>query len=80
MTVAIISICGALVGANGRSINMMIASGALFGVGSEFQDLCYACVRELVPNRYRIVAVGDPGMSLAIIFSSPVISYAFVAY
>ncbi|KAG9249765.1 fungal trichothecene efflux pump [Emericellopsis atlantica] len=80
MTGAIISICGALVGANGRSINMMIASGALFGVGSGFQELCYACVQELVPNRYRIAAVGGLDVSLAIAFSSPVISYAFIAY
>lgn len=80
MTGAIISICGCLVGANGTSINMMIASGALFGVGSGFQELCYACVQEVVPNRYRIPAVGGLDVSLALAFSSPVISYAFIAY
>ncbi|KAL2759931.1 hypothetical protein ACRALDRAFT_2050377 [Sodiomyces alcalophilus JCM 7366] len=80
MTGALISIAGCLVGANGKSINQMIASGALFGVGSGFQELCYACVQEVVPNRYRVMAVGGLDISLAIAFSSPVISYAFIAY
>lgn len=80
MTGAIISICGALVGANGRSINQMIASGALFGVGAGFQELCYACVQELVPNRHRIAAVGGLDVSLAIAFSSPVVAYCFIAF
>lgn len=80
ITGAIISICGALVGANATSINQMIASGALFGVGSGFQELCYACAQELVPNHHRIIAVGGLDISLAIAFSSPVISYAFIAY
>ena len=80
MTGAIISIAGCLVGANGQSINQMIASGALFGVGSGFQELCYACVQEAVPNKHRIKAVGGLDVSLALAFSSPVISYAFIAY
>ncbi|KAK0386633.1 hypothetical protein NLU13_6468 [Sarocladium strictum] len=80
MTGAVISICGCLVGANGRSINMMIASGALFGVGSGFQELCYACVQEVVPNRWRIPAVGGLDVSLALAFTSPVVSYSFIAY
>ncbi|KAH7038227.1 fungal trichothecene efflux pump [Microdochium trichocladiopsis] len=80
MTGALISICGTLVGANGRSINQMIVSGALFGIGSGFQELCYACVQECVPNRYRIMAVGGLDVSLALAFSSPVVAYAFIAY
>ncbi|KAM0327457.1 hypothetical protein ACHAQA_005745 [Verticillium albo-atrum] len=80
MTGALISICGCLVGANGQSINQMIASGALFGVGSGFQELCYACVQEAVPNRYRVMAVGGLDVSLALAFSSPLVSYAFIAY
>jgi MFS family permease len=80
MTGAIISICGTLVGANGKSINQMIVSGALFGIGSGFQELCYACVQECVPNRYRIMAVGGLDVSLALAFSSPLVSYAFIAY
>lgn len=55
---AAISIIGSLVGANGKSINMMIASGALFGVGSGFQEMAYACVQEILPNRHRMVGVG----------------------
>jgi len=80
MTGALISITGCIVGANGKSINMMIASGALFGIGAGFQELCYACVQEAVPNRYRVAAVGGLDTSLAIAFSSPVVAYAFIAY
>jgi len=80
MTGALISICGTLVGANGRNINQMIVSGALFGIGSGFQELCYACVQECVPNRYRVMAVGGLDVSLALAFSSPVVAYAFIAY
>jgi MFS family permease len=80
MTGAVISICGTLVGANGKSINQMIASGVLFGIGSGFQELCYASVQELVPNRYRVMAVGGLDVSLALAFSSPLVSYAFIAY
>lgn len=80
MTGATISIVACIVGATGQSINQMIASGALFGVGSGFQELCYACVQEVVPNRFRIMAVGGLDVSLALAFSSPVISYALIAY
>ncbi|KAB5585205.1 fungal trichothecene efflux pump [Coniochaeta sp. 2T2.1] len=80
MTGALISIVGCLVGANGKSIEMMIVSGALFGIGSGFQELCYACVQEAVPNRFRVMAVGGLDVSLAIAFSSPLVAYAFIAY
>ncbi|OIW22859.1 MFS general substrate transporter [Coniochaeta ligniaria NRRL 30616] len=80
MTGALISITGCLVGANGKSIEMMIASGALFGIGAGFQELCYACVQEAVPNRYRVMAVGGLDVSLALAFSSPLVAYAFIAY
>lgn len=55
---SIISLVGLLVGANGRSINMMIASGALLGIGSGFQEMCYALIQEMLPNKYRIIGVG----------------------
>ena len=77
---ALISIAGTLVGANGKSIGMMIVSGALFGIGSGFQELCYACAQEIVPNRYRVMAVGGLDTSLALAFSSPVVAYAIVAH
>lgn len=80
MTGAIISIVGCLVGATGQSIGQMIASGALFGIGSGFQELCYACIQEMIPNKYRLVGVGLLDVSLAIAFVSPIISYAFIAY
>lgn len=77
---ATISIVGCLVGANARSINMMIASGILFGIGSGFQEMCYAIIQEMLPNKYRIIGVGSLDISLALAFASPVISYAFIAY
>lgn len=77
---AILSVIGAVVGATGQSVNQMIASGVLFGVGSGFQELAYACVQELVPNRYRIYAVGGLDLTLFFAFTSPLISYAFIAY
>lgn len=80
MTGALISICGTITGATGKSINQMIASGVLFGVGSGFQELCYACVQEIVPNHYRVMAVGGLDVSLALAFSSPLVAYAFIAY
>lgn len=58
ITGASISIVGCLVGANGTSINMMIASGTLFGIGSGFQEMAYGCIQEMLPNKHRMVGVG----------------------
>ncbi|KAI0145399.1 fungal trichothecene efflux pump [Xylariaceae sp. FL1272] len=80
ITGALISIVGTIVGATGQSINQMIASGVLFGLGSGFQELCYACVQEVVPNHWRVRAVGLLDLSNLIAFSSPVISYVFIAF
>lgn len=80
ITGALISIAGTLVGANGKSIPMMIVSGALFGIGSGFQELCYACAQEIVPNRYRVMAVGGLDVSLALAFTSPVVAYAIAGH
>ncbi|KAK6193988.1 hypothetical protein LQW54_011917 [Pestalotiopsis sp. IQ-011] len=55
---AAVSIVGCLVGANATSINMMIASGVLFGIGSGFQEMCYAIIQEMLPNKHRIIGVG----------------------
>lgn len=34
---AVVALCGAVVGATGQSVNQMIASGVLFGVGGGLQ-------------------------------------------
>ena len=44
---ACISFLGTIVGATGKSINQMIASGVLFGLGSGFQEMGYACCQEI---------------------------------
>ncbi|CAI6084068.1 unnamed protein product [Clonostachys chloroleuca] len=80
ITGASISIVGCLVGANGKSIDMMIASGTLFGIGSGFQEMAYACIQEMLPNKHRMVGVGLLDISLAIAFSSPAIAYCFIAF
>ena len=80
LTGSTICVVGALLGANGKNINMMIASGALLGVGAGFLELCYACVQEIVPNKHRIVTIGCMDASLAVAFVSPVVAYAFIAH
>lgn len=93
---AISAAVGALVGATGQSITQMIISGIIFGIGGGFQEMCFACAQELVPNKYRFQTLGKsplpptkrpslncPGiMILANHFSSfsPLIGYVFIAY
>ena len=55
---ACLSLVGCIVGATGRSVEQMIASGAILGTGSGFQEMSYACIQEIVPNRWRIYAIG----------------------
>lgn len=55
---AIAATIGALVGATGQSINQMITSGIIFGVGGGFQEMCFACAQELVPNKHRFKTLG----------------------
>ncbi|KAH8911117.1 MFS general substrate transporter [Coniochaeta sp. PMI_546] len=71
---------GAIIGATGQSINQMIVSGIIFGVGGGFQEMCFACAQELVPNKDRFKTLGV--MILANHFSSfsPIIGYVFIAY
>ena len=55
---ASISFIGTIVGATGQNIPQMILSGILFGIGSGFQELGFACIMEFIPNRYRLTALG----------------------
>lgn len=56
---AFISFLGTIVGATGQSIGQMIASGVMFGVGSGFQEMGFACIMEFIPNKYRLTALGE---------------------
>lgn len=56
---AVFGCIGALVGATAKSINQMIASGVLFGLAGGFQEMCFGCIQELVPNKWRIITVGE---------------------
>ncbi|CAK7210126.1 hypothetical protein SBRCBS47491_000665 [Sporothrix bragantina] len=70
-------VVGSIVGATGKSINQMIVSGVIFGIGGGFQEMCFACALELVPNKYRFRTIGV--MIMANHFSSfgPLIAYAW---
>ena len=60
---ASISFIGTIIGATGQSIPQMILSGILFGIGSGFQELGFACIMEFIPNRYRLTALGKMSAS-----------------
>jgi MFS family permease len=62
LTGAFIAFIGTIVGATGKSIPQMIASGVIFGIGSGFQEMSYACIQEIVPNKWRIYAVGESSL------------------
>ena len=56
---ASLGLVGCIVGATGQSISQMIASGVILGTGSGFQEMSYACIQEIVPNSWRIYAIGE---------------------
>ncbi len=55
---AILGAIGSLVGVLGQSIPQMIAAGVIMGCGGGFQEIIFAAVQELVPNKYRLLALG----------------------
>lgn len=61
---AVLGCIGALVGATAKNIPTMIISGVIFGLGGGFQEMCFSCVQEMVPNRYRFAILGNPNSSL----------------
>jgi len=77
---ATISFIGTIVGATGQSINQMIASGVIFGIGSGFQEMAYACIQEIVPNKWRIYAVGCFELFACVSFLGPIVAYAFIEH
>ncbi|KAF7197032.1 Trichothecene efflux pump TRI12 [Pseudocercospora fuligena] len=79
ITGACIALIGAVVGATGKSINQMIASGALFGIGGGLQEMAFACVQEIVPDQYRILAIGIFESTALLAFVSPMIAYTMIA-
>jgi MFS family permease len=60
---AVSAAVGALVGATGQSITQMIVSGIIFGIGGGFQEMCFACAQELVPNKWRFQTLGTASSS-----------------
>ncbi|KAB5513242.1 fungal trichothecene efflux pump [Coniochaeta sp. 2T2.1] len=80
LTGACLGVVGCVVGATAQSINQMIASGIIFGFASGFQEMSYAAIQEILPNKYRMVGVGIFDASLLLAYFSPLISYAFIAY
>ncbi|KAF2188562.1 MFS general substrate transporter [Zopfia rhizophila CBS 207.26] len=80
LTGAISAAVGALVGATGKSITQMIISGVLFGFGGGFQEMCFACAQELVPNRYRFATLGVMIFANHVSSFGPLVGYAFITY
>jgi hypothetical protein len=79
ITGALISFVGTIVGATAHSINQMIVSGVLFGIGSGFQEMGYAACQEIVPNKYRMWAIGVFDVMGIIAQSGPIVAYSFIA-
>ncbi|KAH8176647.1 fungal trichothecene efflux pump (TRI12) domain-containing protein [Sarocladium implicatum] len=77
---AISAAVGALVGATGQSINQMIVSGIIFGIGGGFQEMCFACAQELVPNKWRFQTLGVMILANHVSSVSPILGYVFIAY
>lgn len=75
---ACIALIGAVVGATGQSVNQMIASGVLFGTGGGLQEMCFAAIQEVVPMRYRVLAIGCFEITALLAFVSPIIAYTMI--
>ncbi|CAG8960647.1 hypothetical protein HYFRA_00013525 [Hymenoscyphus fraxineus] len=80
ITGAALGCIGSLVGATAKNIPSMIISGVIFGLGGGFQEMCFSCVQELVPNRYRFTVLGITEIANTPAMFSALISYAFIAY
>ncbi|CAK7202974.1 hypothetical protein SEUCBS139899_005701 [Sporothrix eucalyptigena] len=78
LTGSLLGIVGCVVGATGKSINQMIGSGIIFGIASGFQEMSYACIQEILPNRYRMLGVGIFDSTLLVSYCSPLIAYTFI--
>ena len=53
-----LALIGAIIGATGKSIPQMIASGIFFGIAAGIQETYYACLMELVPYKRRTFFIG----------------------
>lgn len=77
---AVLAAVGGIVGATSNSITQSIISGVLFGVGGGFQELCFACAQELVPQKYRFHTLSIMTFANHISSQGILIGYVFVAY
>ncbi|KIH93814.1 hypothetical protein SPBR_05803 [Sporothrix brasiliensis 5110] len=77
---AFISTVGAIVGATSHTINGMIASGFLFGLGGGVQEMVFSCLQEMVPNNRRFLALGIYEFGNLPAMFGPIIAYAWIAY
>ncbi len=71
---AFLGALGSLVGALGQNIPQMIAAGVLMGCGGGFQEIIFAAVQEVVPNKHRLLALGCVEVSNVIGNFSPIIA------
>jgi MFS family permease len=58
LTGACLGMVACIVGATGQSVEQMIASGVIFGIASGFQEMAFACIQEILPNKHRMLGIG----------------------
>jgi len=63
---------GAVVAATAHTVNVVIGASIIIGVGSSMHQLAWACLGEVVPNKYRSLALGifQTSLTPAAAFSS----------
>ena len=77
---AVLAALGGIVGATSNSITQSIVSGVLFGIGGGFQELCFACAQELVPQKYRFHVLSIMTFANHISSQGILVGYVFVKY
>ncbi|KAF2743842.1 MFS general substrate transporter [Sporormia fimetaria CBS 119925] len=77
---AITLIIGSIVSATGKSIDQMIAGGALFGAGSGFLEMAFGAVQEIVPSKYRHVTIGIFDAASLIAQLMPLTAWVIIKY
>ncbi|KAF9886271.1 hypothetical protein FE257_011884 [Aspergillus nanangensis] len=75
---ALILIVGSIISATGKTIDQMIAGGAIFGAGSGFLEMSFGAVQEIVPSRYRAVTIGLFDASSIIAQVMPLIAWVII--
>jgi MFS family permease len=77
---SVILVIGSILGATAHSIDQMIATGVLFGVGSGLLETCFSAVQEIVPNKSRGLYTGLMDISSVVSQIMPLIAWVMIKY